>query len=160
MLDCPNRARLLSRLDGTVRLAWWSRGRVVLLGDAGYCPAAYRPGTSLTLAGGPTCRRAAATSADATAATEQQAATRLRRLRSLMRPYVEQGQSCSGRRWQAPDEQARIVMVGHDAGAVARRCDGRIFSKANAIQLPSTRSLLTERALPQIRFRSPDRGAR
>jgi 2-polyprenyl-6-methoxyphenol hydroxylase-like FAD-dependent oxidoreductase len=130
---------------GQVRLDRWSRGRVVLLGDAGYCPSPLTGlGTSLALVGAYILAgELAATSADATAATEQQAMQRaFDRYESLMRPYVEQGQELppGGVNGYAPMSKLRIVLgwatMRWSQRWPMRPMMERIFSKADAIELP------------------------
>jgi 2-polyprenyl-6-methoxyphenol hydroxylase-like FAD-dependent oxidoreductase len=85
----------------------------------------------------------AATSADATAATEQEAMQRaFDRYESLMRPYVEQGQELppGGVNGYAPMSKLRIVLgwasMRWSQRWPMRPMMERIFSKADAIELP------------------------
>jgi 2-polyprenyl-6-methoxyphenol hydroxylase-like FAD-dependent oxidoreductase len=70
---------------GQVRLDHWSRGRVVLLGDAGYCPTPLTGlGTSLALVGAYVLAGELATAGDHRVA--------LRNYDRIMRPYVDEAQ--------------------------------------------------------------------
>jgi 2-polyprenyl-6-methoxyphenol hydroxylase-like FAD-dependent oxidoreductase len=130
---------------GQVRLDRWSRGRVVLLGDAGYCPSPLTGlGTSLALVGAYILAGELATAADdVTAATEQDAIhAAFDRYESRMRPYVEQGQELppGGADGYAPKSRLRIVMgwasIRWSQRWPMRVLMERIFSKADAIDLP------------------------
>jgi len=130
---------------GQVRLDRWSRGRVVLLGDAGYCPSPLTGlGTSLALVGAYILAgELAAASADPTAATELQAMQgAFDRYEIRMRPYVEQSQELppGGVDGYAPMGRLRIVL-GWASMRWSQRWPMRpmmehVFSKADAIDLP------------------------
>jgi 2-polyprenyl-6-methoxyphenol hydroxylase-like FAD-dependent oxidoreductase len=135
---------------GQVRLGRWSRGRVVLLGDAGYCPTPLTGlGTSLALVGAYVLAgELAISSRDATAPGDD-AAIRgaFERYESRMRPYVEQGQELppGGASGYAPKSRLRIVM-GRTSMRWSQRWPmrllmDRIFSKADAIDLPDYEAL-------------------
>jgi 2-polyprenyl-6-methoxyphenol hydroxylase-like FAD-dependent oxidoreductase len=89
---------------GQVLLGRWSRGRVVLLGDAGYCPSPLTGlGTSLALVGAYILAgELAAASADATAASD------LQPLRGPDAPVRQAGPGAAagGRGRVRPDERA------------------------------------------------------
>jgi 2-polyprenyl-6-methoxyphenol hydroxylase-like FAD-dependent oxidoreductase len=135
---------------GQVRLDRWSRGRVVLLGDAGYCPSPLTGlGTSLALVGAYILAGELASAADdVTAATEQDAIhAAFDRYECRMRPYVEQGQELppGGADGYAPKSRMRIVM-GWASMRWSQRWPmrilmERIFSKADAIDLPDFEAL-------------------
>ena len=129
---------------GQVRLDRWSRGRVVLLGDAGYCPSPLTGlGTSLALVGAYILAgELAAASADPTAATELQAMQgAFDRYEIRMRPYVEsQELPPGGVDGYAPMGRLRIVL-GWASMRWSQRWPMRpmmehVFSKADAIDLP------------------------
>jgi 2-polyprenyl-6-methoxyphenol hydroxylase-like FAD-dependent oxidoreductase len=127
---------------GQVRLDRWSQGRVVLLGDAGYCPGPLTGlGTSLALVGAYIFAGELATAA---ATTTDDAALQhaLDRYENRMRPYVEQGQELppGGADGYAPRSALRIAL-----GTASMRWSqrwplrilmDRMFSKADAINLP------------------------
>ena len=127
---------------GQVRLGRWSQGRVVLLGDAGYCPSPLTGlGTSLALVGAYILAGELAT---ATATTTDDAALQhaFDRYESLMRPYVEQGQELppGGADGYAPRSRLRISL-GQASMRWSQRWPlrplmDRMFSKADAINLP------------------------
>jgi 2-polyprenyl-6-methoxyphenol hydroxylase-like FAD-dependent oxidoreductase len=127
---------------GQVRLDRWSRGRVVLLGDAGYCPSPLTGlGTSLALVG---AYILAGELADASnAATEWESVREaFNRYERRMRPYVEQGQELppGGVSGYAPMSRLRIG-IGWASMSWSQRWPmrllmERIFSKADAIDLP------------------------
>jgi 2-polyprenyl-6-methoxyphenol hydroxylase-like FAD-dependent oxidoreductase len=127
---------------GQVRLDRWSRGRVVLLGDAGYSPSPLTGlGTSLALVG---AYILAGELADASnAATERDAVQgAFERYERRMRPYVEQGQELppGGVSGYAPMSALRIG-IGWASMRWFQRWPmrllmERIFSKADAIDLP------------------------
>ena len=83
-----------------VKMDGWSRGRVVLLGDAAYCPSPFSgQGTSLALVGAYVlARELRATPADPGRAFE--------RYESRMQPYVELNQALAdpNRKEPTPDE--------------------------------------------------------
>jgi 2-polyprenyl-6-methoxyphenol hydroxylase-like FAD-dependent oxidoreductase len=130
---------------GQVRLDRWSRGRVTLLGDAGYCPSPLTGlGTSLALVGAYILAGELAASSDDTPAITDDAAIQgaFERYEELMRPYVEQGQelppgSVDG---YAPMSQLRIALgwasMRWSQRWPMRPVMERIFSKADAIKLP------------------------
>jgi 2-polyprenyl-6-methoxyphenol hydroxylase-like FAD-dependent oxidoreductase len=127
---------------GQVRLDRWSKGRVVLLGDAGYCPSPLTGlGTSLALVGAYILAGELATAATTTSddAALQHA---FERYESRMRPYVEQGQELppGGADGYAPTSRFRIT-IGRASMRWSQRWPmralmERIFSKADAINLP------------------------
>jgi 2-polyprenyl-6-methoxyphenol hydroxylase-like FAD-dependent oxidoreductase len=132
---------------GQVRLDRWSQGRVVLLGDAGYCPSPLSGlGTSLALVGAYILAGELAASHGAT--TEEVAISNaFDRYENRMRPYVEQGQELppGGADGYAPKSRFRIAL-----GWASMRCSQRwplralmerVFSKADAINLPDYAAL-------------------
>ena len=142
---------------GQVRLDRWSQGRVVLLGDAGYCPSPLTGlGTSLALVGAYILAGELATALDdASAATERDAIrAAFDRYESRMRPYVEQGQELppGGADGYAPTSRLRIAM-GWASMRWSQRWPmrvlmERIFSKADAIDLPDYDALaLAQRSI-------------
>ena len=130
---------------GQVRLDRWSRGRVVLLGDAGYCPTPLTGlGTSLALVGAYILAGELAASSENTTAVADDAAIQgaLERYETLMRPYVEEGQELppGGVDGYAPMSPLRIA-VGWASMRWSQRWPmrplmERVFSKADAIDLP------------------------
>ncbi len=135
---------------GQVRLDRWSRGRVVLLGDAGYCPSPLTGlGTSLALVGAYILAgELASASDDATGATELDAIqAAFVRYEDRMRPYVEQGQELppGGANGYAPKSRLRITMgwasMRWSQRWPMRLLMERIFSKADAIDLPDYQAL-------------------
>jgi 2-polyprenyl-6-methoxyphenol hydroxylase-like FAD-dependent oxidoreductase len=130
---------------GQVLLDRWSRGRVVLLGDAGYCPSPLTGlGTSLALVGAYILAgELTAASPDATTATEQDALQgAFDRYEVRMRPYVKQSQELppGGVDGYAPMSMLRISL-GWAAMRWSQRWPlrpmmERAFSKADAIDLP------------------------
>jgi 2-polyprenyl-6-methoxyphenol hydroxylase-like FAD-dependent oxidoreductase len=130
---------------GQVRLDRWSRGRVVLLGDAGYCPTPLTGlGTSLALVGAYILAGELAASSENTTAVADDAAIQgaLERYETLMRPYVEEGQALppGGVDGYAPMSPLRIA-VGWASMRWSQRWPmrplmERVFSKADAIDLP------------------------
>jgi 2-polyprenyl-6-methoxyphenol hydroxylase-like FAD-dependent oxidoreductase len=139
---------------GHVRLGRWSEGRVVLLGDAGYCPTPLTGlGTSLALVGGYILAGELAPLRHATdsrnATTLEGAAVRgaFERYESRMRPYVQQGQELppGGASGYVPNSRLRIAM-GWASMRWSQRWPmrilmDRIFSKADAIDLPDYAAL-------------------
>jgi len=128
---------------GQVRLDRWSRGRVVLLGDAGYCPSPLTGlGTSTALVG---AYILAGELADANhPATERDPVTEaFDRYERRMRPYVEQGQELppGGVSGYAPMSRLRLELgwasMRWSQRWPMRLLMERIFSKADAIDLPS-----------------------
>ena len=100
---------------GQVLLDRWSRGRVVLLGDAGYCPTPLTGlGTSLALVGAYILAgELAAAADDATTAIEQDAIQgAFDRYETRMRPYVKQSQELppGGVNGYAPMSTLRIAL--------------------------------------------------
>jgi 2-polyprenyl-6-methoxyphenol hydroxylase-like FAD-dependent oxidoreductase len=84
-----------------VRMDGWSRGRAVLLGDAGYCPSPFSgQGTSLALVGAYVLARELAR------APQGEIRGAFERYESRMRPYVELNQALLdlGRKEPTPDE--------------------------------------------------------
>jgi 2-polyprenyl-6-methoxyphenol hydroxylase-like FAD-dependent oxidoreductase len=141
---------------GQVRLHRWSSGRVVLLGDAGYCPTPLTGlGTSLALVGAYILAGELANAEDGTAASEQLAIqAAFDRYESRMRPYVQQGQQLppGGVTAYAPKSQLRIVLgwasMGWSQRWPMRIMMDRIFSKADAIELPEyERLVVVQRSL-------------
>jgi 2-polyprenyl-6-methoxyphenol hydroxylase-like FAD-dependent oxidoreductase len=127
---------------GQIRLDRWTQGRVVLLGDAGYCPSPLTGlGTSLALVGAYILASELATAA----ATRSEDAARehaLESYESQMRPYVEQGQELppGGVDGYAPRSTLRIAL-GRASMRWSQRWPlrtlmDRMFSKADAIDLP------------------------
>ena len=135
---------------GQVRLDRWSRRRVVLLGDAGYCPSPLTGlGTSLALVGAYILAgELASASHDATGATELDAIqAAFLHYEDRMRSYVEQGQELppGGANGYAPKSRLRITM-GWASMRWSQRWPmrvmmERIFSKADAIDLPHYKAL-------------------
>ena len=130
---------------GKVQMDRWSRGRVALLGDAGYCPTPLTGlGTSLALVGAYILAGELAGAADDTTAVPDDAAVQsaFQRYETLMRPYVEEGQELppGGVDGYAPMSGLRIA-VGWASMRWYQRWPmrpvmQRIFSKADAIGLP------------------------
>ena len=135
---------------GQIRLDRWSRGRVVLLGDAGYCPSPLSGlGTSLALVGAYILAGELAASNEAT--TEEVAISNaFDRYENRMRPYVEQGQELppGGVDGYAPRSRLRIGMgwasMRWSQRWPLRALMERIFEKADAINLPNYADLSTE----------------
>jgi 2-polyprenyl-6-methoxyphenol hydroxylase-like FAD-dependent oxidoreductase len=137
---------------GQVRLDRWSQDRVVLLGDAGYGPSPLTGmGTSLALVGAYILAGELAVSNDAREASEHgliKAA--FDRYESRMRPYVEQGQQLppGGADGYAPMSSLRIALgwasMRWSQRWPMRLMMERIFSKADAIDLPEYKSRLSE----------------
>jgi 2-polyprenyl-6-methoxyphenol hydroxylase-like FAD-dependent oxidoreductase len=131
-----------------VRLDRWSRGRVVLLGDAGYCPTPLTGlGTSLALVGAYILAGELAGVLEHTMAATDEAAIQgaLERYETLMRPYVEEGQKLppGGVDAYAPMSPLRIAL-GRASMRWSQRWPmrpllERVFSKADAIDLPEYR---------------------
>ncbi len=121
---------------GQVRAPAWSRGRVVLLGDAGYCASPISGmGTSLALTG------AYVLAGELAARPEIGAA--LRSYETLMRPYVEKAQQLPPGAPRAANPFSRAgVLAFHTLLRVAasrpgRALSGRLFSPpADNISLP------------------------
>src|SRR4029450_13384300 len=132
-----------------VRLGRWSRGRVGLLGGAGYCPTPLTGlGTSLALVGAYILAgELAATVDDASAVAEEDAIQNaFDRYETRMRPYVVQGQELppGGVDGYAPESTLRITLgwasMRWSQRWPLRPMMERIFSKAYAIDLPEYRS--------------------
>ncbi len=132
-----------------VRLGRWSRGRVVLLGDAGYCPTPLTGlGTSLALVGAYILTgELAATVGDTSAVTEEHAIlSAFDRYETRMRQYVAQSQELppGGVAGYAPESTLRIALgwasMRWSQRWPMRPMMERIFSKADAIDLPDYKS--------------------
>jgi 2-polyprenyl-6-methoxyphenol hydroxylase-like FAD-dependent oxidoreductase len=130
---------------GQVRLDRWSQGRVVLLGDAGYCPSPLTGlGTSLALVGAYILAGELAASSENTAAVADNAAVQgaFEHYETLMRPYVEEGQELppGGVDGYSPMSALRIALgwasMRWSQRWPMRPVMERIFSKADAIELP------------------------
>ena len=138
-------ARLLDAMDaasdfffdsmGQVRLDGWSRGRVALLGDAGYCATPLTGlGTSLALVGAYVLAGELATAADHRAAFGD--------YDRIMRPYVAQAQKLppGGARGFAPSSAVAIRMRAASMRSMNRWPMRQIlagqFAKAGNIALP------------------------
>ncbi|TCK20429.1 FAD-dependent monooxygenase [Pseudonocardia endophytica] len=121
---------------GQVRMSSWSTGRVVLVGDAGYCPTPLTGlGTSLALVGAYVLAgelAGASTHAEAFAGYER-----------VLRPYVTQAQELppSGVDGYAPRGALRVRTMRASMRWAQRwpmrPMMDRIFAKADAIELPS-----------------------
>jgi 2-polyprenyl-6-methoxyphenol hydroxylase-like FAD-dependent oxidoreductase len=140
---------------GQVKLDRWSRGRVVLLGDAGYCPTPLTGlGTSLALVGAYILAGELADARDElTAAGEDAVQRAFDRYETRMRPYVEQGQELppGGADGYAPQSALRIAL-GRTSMRWSQRWPlrsimERIFSKADAIDLPDYKIIRSEAAV-------------
>ena len=129
---------------GQVQLERWSRGRVVLVGDAGYCPTPLTGlGTSLALVGAYILAGELGAASGPTTATEEDAIrSAFDRYEARMRPYVEQGQELppGGVDGYAPMSTLRIALgwasMRWSQRWPLRSMMERIFSKADAIDLP------------------------
>jgi 2-polyprenyl-6-methoxyphenol hydroxylase-like FAD-dependent oxidoreductase len=127
---------------GQVQLDRWSQGRVVVLGDAGYCPSPLTGlGTSLALVGAYILAGELAASS-ATTTVETAIRDAFDRYERQMRPYVEQGQELppGGADGYAPISSFRIAM-GRASMRWSQRWPlrglmERVFNKADAINLP------------------------
>lgn len=122
---------------GQVHLDEWSRGRVVLLGDAGYCPSPLSGlGTSLALVG-------AYILAGELVAAGGDHVIAFARYQQRMRTYVAQGQKLppGGVRGFAPTSAFMIQMRAASMRWMTRwplrRLVAGQFTKADAIELPS-----------------------
>ncbi|MBW0106585.1 FAD-dependent monooxygenase [Pseudonocardia sp. KRD-291] len=122
---------------GQVRVPRFSHGRVVLLGDAGYCPTPLTGlGTSLALVG------AYVLAGELGAAGPGGHAAAFDAYERVLRPYVEQGQELppSGVDGYAPLTPLRIRLARASMRWATRRpmrpMMERIFAKADAIDLP------------------------
>jgi len=121
---------------GQVRLDRWSRGRVVLLGDAGYCPTPLTGlGTSLALVG-------AYVLAGELAAGRGDHRTAFTNYDRVMRPYVAQAQQLppGGAGGYAPNGRLAIKLRDTSMRAMnhwpMRNLLAAQFAKANGIALP------------------------
>ena len=132
---------------GQVRLDRWAQGRVVLLGDAGYCPSPLSGlGTSLALVGAYILAGELAATHGAT--TEEVAISNaFDRYENRMRAYVEQGQELppGGADGYAPKNRFRIALgwasMRWSQRWPLRALMERVFSKADAINLPDYAAL-------------------
>ena len=120
---------------GQVRLPSWSRGRVTLVGDAGYCPSPLTGlGTSLALVGGYVLA--------GELGRHGVNATALERYEQILRPYVTQAQKLppGGADGYAPRSAWRIRMGQASMGAAMRwplkLLMAKLFEHADAIDLP------------------------
>jgi 2-polyprenyl-6-methoxyphenol hydroxylase-like FAD-dependent oxidoreductase len=85
-------------------MARWSKGRVALVGDAGYCPSPFSgQGTSLALVG-------AYVLADELGKSGGDHVTAFETYESRMRPYVRKNQALAWRDRSAPQEQAEAML--------------------------------------------------
>ncbi|MFJ9457887.1 FAD-dependent monooxygenase [Kitasatospora sp. NPDC101447] len=121
---------------GQIRLDHYSRGRVVLLGDAGYSPSPLTGlGTSLALVG-------AYLLAGELAAADGDFRTAFARYEELMRPYVARAQELppGGLSGYAPDSALMIRLRAASMRWMSRRPLRNLlaaqFTKADAIDLP------------------------
>ncbi|MER6202577.1 FAD-dependent monooxygenase [Streptomyces sp. NPDC001586] len=121
---------------GQVRLDSWSRGRVALLGDAGYCATPLTGlGTSLALVG-------AYVLAGELAAAEGDHAVAFRRYDTVMRPYVSQAQQLppGGAAGYAPSGRLGIRLRDLSMRSMTRWPMRNVFAaqfaKAGDIALP------------------------
>jgi 2-polyprenyl-6-methoxyphenol hydroxylase-like FAD-dependent oxidoreductase len=130
---------------GQVQLDRWSQGRVVLLGDAGYCPSPLTGlGTSLALVGAYVLAGELATARD-TMTSLDDAVIRgaFEHYESRMRSYVQQAQQLppGGANGYAPKSRLRIVVawasMRWSQRWPIRLLMERIFKKADAIELPN-----------------------
>lgn len=118
-----------------VRLPRWSRGRVVLLGDAGYCPTSLTGlGTSLALVG------AHVLAGELAAADDHR--TAFERYERVLRPYVDRAQQLppGGVDGFAPRGRAAIALGAFTMRAATRwpvrPLLERQFAKSDGIALP------------------------
>jgi 2-polyprenyl-6-methoxyphenol hydroxylase-like FAD-dependent oxidoreductase len=121
---------------GQVRMPHWTRGRVALVGDAGYCATPLTGlGTSLALVG------AYVLAGELGAADDHRAA--FDRYEQIMRPYVERSQKLppGGVSGYAPRSAAYIKARTASMGAMTRwplrSLMARQFAKAGDIALPA-----------------------
>jgi 2-polyprenyl-6-methoxyphenol hydroxylase-like FAD-dependent oxidoreductase len=126
---------------GQVRLDHWSRGRVVLLGDAGYCPTPLTGlGTSLALVG-------AYVLAGELAAAGGDHRVAFRRYDEVLRPYVDQAQQLppGGASGYAPSTALGIRLRALSMRAMhhwpMRSILAAQFAKAEEIALPDYTAL-------------------
>ncbi|MBO0703367.1 MAG: FAD-dependent monooxygenase, partial [Candidatus Dormibacteraeota bacterium] len=129
-----------------VRLDAWSRGRVVLLGDAGYCPTPLTGlGTSLALVG-------AYVMAGELGRADGDHRTAFARYEERMRPYVAQAQELppGGVQGFAPKSALAIRLRTLSTGLMTRwplrLLVAGAFQKADAIDLPDYEPGLKEQA--------------
>jgi 2-polyprenyl-6-methoxyphenol hydroxylase-like FAD-dependent oxidoreductase len=122
---------------GQVHLDCWSRGRVVLLGDAGYCPTPLTGlGTSLALVG-------AWVLAGELATADGDHSVAYRRYDEVMRPYVCQGQQLAPRGVAsfAPNSALAIALRNASMRWMGRwpmrPMMEKQFAKASGIALPT-----------------------
>ncbi|HEY8458331.1 MAG TPA: FAD-dependent monooxygenase [Actinopolymorphaceae bacterium] len=120
-----------------VHLESWSRGRVVLVGDAGYCPSPLTGlGTSLGLAG------AYVLAGELAAAADGDIRAALDRCERVLRPYVKQAQELppGGVNGYAPRSKVGIRLGWWSIRMMSRwpmrPLRERQFGKADAIDLP------------------------
>ncbi|WP_069817387.1 FAD-dependent monooxygenase [Streptomyces sp. TP-A0874] len=120
---------------GQVRLDRWFRGRVALVGDAGYCPTPLTGlGTSLGLVGAYVLAGELATAGDHRVAFENHD--------RIMRPYVQQAQQLppGGARSYAPGNALAIRLRDLSMRSMTswplRSLFGAQFAKAGNIELP------------------------
>ncbi len=121
---------------GQVTLDRWSRGRVALLGDAGYCPSPLTGlGTSLALVG-------AYVLAGELAAANGDHRIAFARYEEVMRPYIASGQELPpmGVDGYAPNSRFRIRLMRASIRWMTRwpirRIAAKQFAKAGDIVLP------------------------
>jgi 2-polyprenyl-6-methoxyphenol hydroxylase-like FAD-dependent oxidoreductase len=121
---------------GQVRLDRWSRGRAVLVGDAGYCPTPLTGlGTSLALVG-------AYVLAGELAAADGDHRVAFARYEQVMRPYVSRSQELppGGVKGFAPDSAIAIGLRNASMPWMSRwplrKLMAAQFAKAGGIELP------------------------
>jgi 2-polyprenyl-6-methoxyphenol hydroxylase-like FAD-dependent oxidoreductase len=126
---------------GQVHLDQWARGRVVLLGDAGYCPSPLSGlGTSLALVG-------AYVLAGELAAAGGDHRVAFERYQQRLRPYVAQAQKLPGGGVGGFAPMSALMIRMRDAGMrrmtswPLRALLAGQFSKADAIELPAYENL-------------------
>ncbi|MFG2115913.1 FAD-dependent monooxygenase [Streptomyces sp. NPDC048718] len=136
---------------GQVRLDRWSRGRVVLLGDAGYCATPLTGlGTSLALVG-------AYVLAGELAAAGGDHRLALRRYDTVLRPYVDQAQELppGGASGYAPSGRLGIRMRDLSMRSMTRwplrNLLAAQFAKAGDIALPDYATTANAAALRSVR---------
>jgi 2-polyprenyl-6-methoxyphenol hydroxylase-like FAD-dependent oxidoreductase len=122
---------------GQIHLDTWSDGRVVLLGDAGYCPTPLTGlGTSLALVG------AYVLAGELVAAAPDHRAA-FARYEQILRPYVEKSQQLppGGVRGYAPNSQLAIRLQAISMRSMTkwpmRAMLAGQFAKAGQIELPN-----------------------
>lgn len=125
-----------------VRMEGWSRGRAVLLGDAGYCPSPFSgQGTSLALVGAYVLARELAR-------TPGEIYSAFERYESRMRPYVEINQALLNleRKEPSPDEELEKAKWGialDDLGEAPSRATHALHLRVDDLSGQPTRELLT-----------------